>query len=51
MADMGEYVADTMALVLWLEKRQLPSKVAALFEQALQGHGSEHYLGTGNCAG
>jgi predicted nucleic acid-binding protein len=36
MANAKEYVADTMALVLWLEKRSLPVKVAKIFEEALQ---------------
>lgn len=30
------YVSDTVALVLWLEKRKLPQTVAAVFKSALE---------------
>lgn len=38
MSDLAEYsvyVSDTMAIVLWLEKRKLPQKVANVFRSAL----------------
>jgi len=36
---MSEFVVDTMAIVLWLEKRKLPRKVKSIFTNAesLQG--------------
>lgn len=34
---MSEYVADTMALVLWLEKRRLPSRTKELLFEAEKG--------------
>lgn len=30
---MNEFVADTMAMVLWLEKRKIPSKVKSIFKE------------------
>jgi PIN domain nuclease of toxin-antitoxin system len=35
MTDISqEYVADTMAVILWLEQRKLPLKVSEIFEMA-----------------
>lgn len=31
---MNKYVADTMALILWLEQRKMPAKVKEKFKQA-----------------
>ncbi len=36
---LHEYVSDTMAIVLWLEKRKLPPKVMAIFQSALENSG------------
>ncbi len=33
---MNRYVADTMALILWLEKRKMPANVKKRFQQADQ---------------
>jgi hypothetical protein len=36
---LHEYVSDTMAIVLWLEKRKWPHKVMAIFQSALENSG------------
>ena len=36
---LQEYVSDTMAIVLWLEKRKLPQKVMTIFQSTLEGSG------------
>ncbi|MCC5924433.1 MAG: PIN domain-containing protein [Crocinitomicaceae bacterium] len=35
---MNSYVTDTMALILVLEKRKMPKKVKAIYEEAQKGN-------------
>jgi len=40
---MSKYVADTMAIVLFIEKRKLPGHVKKIFNDTIQGNASMYF--------
>ena len=40
---MNKYVADTMAIVLFIEKRKLPGHVKKIFNDTIQGNATMYF--------